>query len=71
MTVRTTLALARGLLCTTLATGARADLKIGYVDLQRACNESEAGKAGQGALPRFRSTACRWTSRRRRTRSTR
>lgn len=46
MTVRTTLALALTLLCT-LATGARAEMKIGYVDLQRALNESEAGKAAK------------------------
>jgi outer membrane protein len=47
MTVRTTLALALVLLCTLLAAGARADMKIGYVDLQRALNESEAGKAAK------------------------
>ena len=46
MTVRTTLALALTLLCT-LATGARAEMKIGYVDLQRALNESEAGKSAK------------------------
>ncbi|MGD9762992.1 MAG: OmpH family outer membrane protein [Candidatus Binatia bacterium] len=34
--------------CSALATGARAeDLKIGYVDLQRALNESDAGKAAK------------------------
>ena len=46
MTVRTTLALALALLCT-LAAGARADMKLGYVDLQRALNESDAGKAAK------------------------
>jgi outer membrane protein len=46
MTHRTTLALALALLCT-LASGARADLRVGYVDLQRALNESEAGKAAK------------------------
>lgn len=47
MTVRTTLALALTLLCA-FATAARAaDLKLGYVDLQRALNESEAGKAAK------------------------
>jgi outer membrane protein len=46
MTLRTTLALALALLCT-LAAGARADLKLGYVDLQRALNESDAGKAAK------------------------
>lgn len=46
MIVRTTLALALALLCA-LAGTARADLKLGYVDLQRALNESEAGKAAK------------------------
>ena len=46
MTVRTTLALALALLCT-LAAGARADMKLGYVDLQRALNESDAGKSAK------------------------
>jgi outer membrane protein len=46
MTVRTTLALALTALC--LAAGARADsLKVGYVDLQRALNESDAGKSAK------------------------
>jgi outer membrane protein len=43
MTIRTTLALALSL-CALTAGAARADLKIGYVDLQRALNESEAGR---------------------------
>jgi len=46
MTVRTTLTLTLALLCTLAAT-ARADLKLGYVDLQRALNESDAGKAAK------------------------
>lgn len=46
MTHRTILALAAALLCL-LTTGARADMKFGYVDLQRALNESEAGKAAK------------------------
>jgi outer membrane protein len=43
MTIRTTLGLALSL-CALTAGAARADLKIGYVDLQRALNESEAGR---------------------------
>ncbi|MFN8642162.1 MAG: OmpH family outer membrane protein [Candidatus Binatia bacterium] len=46
MTHRTILALAAALLCL-LATGARAEIKLGYVDLQRALNESDAGKAAK------------------------
>ena len=48
MTHRITLALAMTLtLLCALATGARADMKLGYVDLQRALNESDAGKAAK------------------------
>ena len=46
MTVRTTLALALTLVCAGVAV-ARADMKVGYVDLQRALNESDAGKAAK------------------------
>ncbi len=46
MTVRRTLALAL-MLVGALAGSARADLKVGYVDLQRALNESDAGKAAK------------------------
>lgn len=46
MTVRMTLALAL-VFCGALAGNARADLKVGYVDLQRALNESDAGKAAK------------------------
>lgn len=44
MIIRSTLVLALSLCCALLAGTARADLKIGYVDLQRALNESEAGR---------------------------
>jgi outer membrane protein len=44
MIIRSTLVLALSLCCALLAGAARADLKIGYVDLQRALNESEAGR---------------------------
>jgi outer membrane protein len=47
MTVRTTLALAFTVLCAFAAAARAADLKIGYVDLQRALNESDAGKAAK------------------------
>ncbi|MDX2168766.1 MAG: OmpH family outer membrane protein, partial [Deltaproteobacteria bacterium] len=47
MTIRSTLVLALSLVCALLAGAARADLKIGYVDLQRALNESEAGRAAK------------------------
>src|SRR5690606_31802380 len=43
---RRTLALAL-MLVGALAGSARADLKVGYVDLQRALNESDAGKAAK------------------------
>jgi len=47
MTYRATLAVALSLLCA-LAAGAKADsLKLGYVDLQRALNESSAGKSAK------------------------
>ncbi|MEO8601026.1 MAG: OmpH family outer membrane protein [bacterium] len=47
MMYRTTLAVALSLVCA-LAVEARADsLKIGYVDLQRALNESSAGKSAK------------------------
>jgi outer membrane protein len=47
MTVRTTLALALALLCAGVV-GAHADtLKVGYVDLQRALNESDAGASAK------------------------
>lgn len=47
MTVRTTLALALTLLCACTGAARAADLKLGYVDLQRALNESDAGKAAK------------------------
>ena len=47
MNVRTTLALVLALLCALAASARAAEMKIGYVDLQRALNESEAGKAAK------------------------
>ena len=61
MTVRTTLALALTLLCTVLATGGPAELKIGYVDLQRALNEMRRRARRPRSTSRSRSTACRST----------
>jgi outer membrane protein len=47
MNVRPTLALVLALLCALAASARAADIKLGYVDLQRALNESEAGKAAK------------------------